>query len=217
MGQAPSLIPAQVRFVEQDAHQLSNGHGRVCIVKLYGNFLGEQTPVSIVTAKAAQEIGERASDEKVFLHEAQALSLAGGVVGIQYSREGFGLQGLRQGSDEIAAAKFLKVEVIVRCCGPEPECIDSLAAVAHHRAIERHADQAGRAADDRSQGSAAQLERAIELYIHRLVWTLELPWVRPPKPVVRQLMLPPLLNRLLEDAVFVAQAVAHSWNLHRRH
>src|SRR5215475_15047667 len=213
----PSLIPSQVRVVEQNPHQLGDRHRRVRIVKLYGNFLGEQTPVGIVTVKAAHEIGERAGDEKVFLHEAQALSLAGGVVGIQYAREGFGLEGLRQGADEIAATEFLKVKVIVCSCGPKPECIDGLAAVTHHRAIERHTDEAGWAADDRSQGSTAHLEGAVEFYVHRLVWTLDLPRVRTPKPVVRHFMLPAILDGLLENAVFVPQSIAHGWNLHRRH
>src|SRR5262245_61581330 len=213
----PSLIPSQVRVVEQNPHQLGDRHRRVRIVKLYGNFLGEQTPVGIVTAKAAHEIGERARDEKVFLHEAQALSLAGGVVGIQYACEGFGLEGFRQGSDEIAAAEFLKVEVIVCRGSPEPQCVDSLAAVTHHRAIERHTDQAGRAANDRSQTSTAHLEGAVELYVHRLVWTLDLPRVRTPKPIVRHFMLPTVLNGLLKNTVFVPQAISHSWDLHRRH
>src|SRR5437762_843712 len=70
---------------------------------------------------------------------------------------------------------------------------------------------------DRAQDTAAYLERAIELNVHRLVWARNLPWVGSTEPVVRDFALPAVLNRLFKDAVFVAQAVAHGGNLHRRH
>src|SRR5262249_37110597 len=78
-------------------------------------------------------------------------------------------------------------------------------------------DEAGWAADDRSQGSTAQLEGAVEFYVHRLVWTLDLPRVWTPKPIVRHFMLPTVLDGLLENTVLIPQAVAHRRNLHRRH
>ena len=80
------------------------------------------------------------------------------VVRIQYPGQRFGLERLRQRPDEIAAAEFLKVEVIVRRRGPEPQRIDGLAAVANDRAIERNTDESRWTADDRAQGTAAYFE-----------------------------------------------------------
>ena len=47
---------------------------RVRIVELDGDFLGERAPVGVGLPEAAHEIGQRASNEKVLLHEAQSLS-----------------------------------------------------------------------------------------------------------------------------------------------
>ena len=68
-----------------------------------------------------------------------------------------------------------------------------------------------------AQGAAAQLERAVELHFDRLVRARDLPRVRAAEPVVRLLVLPAVLDGLPEDAVLVAQAVAHGRELHRRH
>ena len=44
-----------------------------------------------------------------------------------------------------------------------------------------------------------------------------LPRIRPAEPVVRLFLLPAVPDGLFEDAVFVAQAVAHGRELHRGH
>ena len=114
-------------------------------------FSGNELQSALLAPEAPHEIGQRTGDEKILLHEPQSLSLAGGVVGIENAGERFGIERLGQRADEIAAAEFLKVEIIVRRRGPEPERIDGLAAVAHDRAIEWNADQTGRPAEDRAQ------------------------------------------------------------------
>src|SRR5215471_21572231 len=135
-GEVPSLIPSEARFVKQNPHQLRNGHGRVRIVELDGDFLGKRVPVSIALPEAPHEIGQRACDQKIFLHKAQALTLTRGVVGIQYPGQRLGLKRLGQRADEIAAAEFLKVKVIMCSRGPEPERIDVLAAVTNYGTVE---------------------------------------------------------------------------------
>ena len=75
LGEIPRLVPAEVRLVEQDAHQLGDGHRRVRVVELDGDLLGERAPVGIGAAEAAHEIGERAGDEEILLHEPQPLPL----------------------------------------------------------------------------------------------------------------------------------------------
>ena len=113
----------------------------VRVVELDGDLLGQRAPVGVGPAEAPHEVGQRAGDQEILLHEAQALPQARGVVGIEHPRERFGRQRLGHRADEIAAAESLKVEVIRRRRGPEPKRVDGLAAVADHRAIERDADQ----------------------------------------------------------------------------
>ena len=213
----PRLVPSEVCLVEKNAHQLRNRHRRVCIVELNGNLLREPAPIGVAKAEASHEIGQRAGHEKVLLHKAQALTHARGVVGIQYSRERFGPERLCQGTHEIAAAEFLKVEVIVCRRSPQPERIDGLPTVAHYGTIEGDADQAGRLTDHRAQCPCAELQRAVELYFDRLVRARYFPGVRAPEPVVREFTLPAVLKGLFEDPVFVPQSIAHGRDLHRGH
>ena len=71
-------------------------------------FSRKRTPIGVVAPEAAHEIGQRAGDQKILLHEAQSLPHARGVVRIQDPRERFGLEGLGHRADEIAVTEFLK-------------------------------------------------------------------------------------------------------------
>ncbi len=217
LGEVPGLVPSQVRIVEEDAHQLGDGQGRVRVVELDGDLVGQRAPVGVALPEAPHEIGQRAGDQEILLHEAQRLSHARRVVGIEHPRQGFGGERLGHRADELAVAEYLEIEVVRRRRGPQSERVDALAAVAHHGAIERNADQAGRAAVDRAQGPSPHLERAAELDLHLLVRARDLPGVGAAQPVVRALLLPAGLDDLPEDAVFVAEPIAHGRELHRGH
>ena len=157
-------------------------------------FSGQRVPIGVAAPESPHKIGQRAGDQEILLHEAQSLPRGRGVVRIEHSREGFGRERFGQGADEIAAAESLKVEVVRRRRGPEPKRIDGLAAVAHHRAIKRDADQTRRLADDCAQGPAAHLERAVQLDFDLLLRPSDLPRVRAAKPVVRLFVLPAVLR-----------------------
>src|SRR5262245_57340014 len=100
---------------------------------------------------------------------------------------------------------------------PEPKRVDCPAPVTDDRTIERNSDQTGRPACDRVQGTTAYFDRAVELYIHRLVRARNLPRVGSTQPIGGNLLLPAVLDRLLENAVLVSQTIAHRRDLHRRH
>src|SRR5262249_40511378 len=121
------------------------------------------------------------------------------------------------GADKITPAKLLEIEVVVCCRSPKPECIDGLAAVAHHGTIVWNADQTTRTTNHRAQCPSTDLERAVKLDLHGLVRTRHFPRVRAAEPVIRLLVLPAVLNRLFEDPVLISQAVPHGRNLHRGH
>src|SRR4029453_1912455 len=107
----PRLVPSELRVIEENTHQLGDGHRRMCVIELDGDLLGEQTPVGVVAEEAPHQIGQRASNEEVLLHESQSLSLAGGVIRIKNPGERFSGEGLSQGAYKIATAEFLKVEI----------------------------------------------------------------------------------------------------------
>ena len=144
-----SQASSHPRCASSSRIRISSGTAIVGCVSLswMATFSGSALQSALLAPEAPHEIGQRAGDQKVLLHKAQALPHARGVVGIQDPRERFGRERLRHRADEIAAAEFLKVEVIGGRRGPEPERVDGLAAVAHHGTIEGNADQAGRPAD----------------------------------------------------------------------
>ena len=73
LREVPRLVPAELRLVEQDPHQLGDGQRRVRVVELDGDLVGQRAPVGVASAEAAHEVGQRAGDEEVLLHEAQPL------------------------------------------------------------------------------------------------------------------------------------------------
>src|SRR5207244_11295132 len=99
------------------------------VIELDGDFFRKRRPIGVAPPEAPYEIGQRAGDEKILLHESQSLPLTGGVVRIEHSREGLGRKRLGQRPDKVAAAEPVKVEVIWRCRGPEAKCVDRLAAI----------------------------------------------------------------------------------------
>ena len=136
----PGLFPPEMRLIEQNSHQLRHGQGRVRVVQLNRDLIGEFAPVGIIAPEAPHEIGERARDQKVLLHKAQRLPQFGGVVGIQHPRQGMGRQRSDQCADKITAAEFLKVEIVVCRSPPQAQRVDRLPPVGDDRPIERDTD-----------------------------------------------------------------------------
>ena len=101
-----------MRFVEQNPHQFGDRHRRVRVVELDGDFFGKRVPIGVAPPETPYQIGERTGHQKIFLHETQSLSLAGGVIRIKHARERFGCERLRHRADEIAVTELLKVEII---------------------------------------------------------------------------------------------------------
>src|SRR5579864_6009333 len=111
--------------------------------------------------------------------------------------------------------ELFKVEGVVRCCGPKAKCVDGGSTVPNHRAIEGDADQSHGPPWYWAQTASAELDRATEAHFHLLVRAGDLPGVGRTEPVVRHLLLRPILDRLFEDAVFISQSVSHSGELQR--
>src|SRR5207249_4227485 len=190
---------------------------RTCFVGLDGRFVGKRAPVSIAAAEAPDQIGQRAGDEKVLLEEPQPLPPGRGVVGIENPSEGLGGERPRQRADELTMTERLEIELHGYGRRPEAKGVDRLAAVPHHGAIERNADQRGRPPGDRAQRSVPDLDRAVQPDFDLVVRANDLPRVGATKPVVGLLVLPAAFDGLPEHPVLVAESVPHRRQLHRRH
>ena len=70
-GQVPRLVPAELGLVEQDAHQLGDGHRRVGVVELDRDLVRQRRPVVPAAAEPGDDVGQRAADEEVLLEEPQ--------------------------------------------------------------------------------------------------------------------------------------------------
>ena len=214
--EVPGLVPAEARLVEEDPQELRHRERRVRVVHLDRHLLGKRAPVGVRLPEAAHQVGERAGDEEVLLEEAQTLTAHGGVVGIQHARERLRRERIGQRLGELAAAEALEVEVVRSRRRPQAQRIDRLAAVSDHGPVVGNADQAGREPRNQLQAPLAHRERAAEVHHHLLARTRDLPGILPAQPVVRLLVLPAVPDRLPEDAVLVAQPVAHGRDLQRR-
>jgi hypothetical protein len=209
LGQVPGDVPAEPLVIDQDAHQLGHRQSGVRVVHLDRRLLRQRREVGVEAAEAAHQVAQRAGDQEIFLQEAQALAHAGGIVGIEHAGQRFGGQRLGHRADELAMAELLEVEIVGRGRRPQPQRVDVVPAIAHDRPVERDADQGRGLARDGAQPAAAQLERAVEVDLDRLVESRHLPRIRALQPVVGLLALPAIGQRLPEDAVLVAQPVAH--------
>src|SRR5882757_6887725 len=105
-----------------------------------------------------------------------------------------GRQRSDQGPDEIAAAEFLKVEIVLCRSRPQAQRVDGFTAVANNRPIERDTDQGRGSARDGLQPSAVYLEGAAQLHFHGLVRTTDLPRIGALQPVVRNFALPAVFD-----------------------
>ena len=214
-----SQASSQPRCASSSRIRINSGTASVGCVSLswIATLSGSVFQSALLRRKRRTRSASEQATRKYSCTKRSACPMLGGVVGIQHPRQGFGRQRPGQRADEIAAAEFLKVEIVGRRGGPQPQRVDGLAAVADHRPVKRDADQGGGPAGDGVKLSAAHLERAAELDFDRLVADEQLPRVLPAQPVVRLFALPAVLIDLPEDAVFVAQPVAHGRQLHRRH
>src|SRR5262245_734606 len=121
LSEVPSLIPSEMRLVEQDSHQLGDGNGRMGIVELNGYLFGKLVPAGIRASISPDQIGQRARDEKVLLQESQPLSAGCRVVRIEHPSERLGGERSGQRADELTVTERLEIEVVRRRCRPEPK------------------------------------------------------------------------------------------------
>src|SRR5262245_31558926 len=159
------------------------------VIQLNRCLLRKLIPVSVVPQKSPDEIGQRAGDQKVLLHETQSLPNRGGIVRVEYASEGFRFESGAERTDEIARAEFPEIEIVRRGRCPEPESIDGLASVAHYGTVERNSKQRRWATRHDLECAVAQLEGAVQPDLHLLLRPGNFPRIRIAEPVVRIFLL----------------------------
>ena len=122
---------------------------------------------------------------------------------------------IHDGADEVAGAELAEVEEVGRGRSPQPQRVDRPAAVADDRAVVGHAEQVRGMAGNGAQHAILQLKRAADRHLDRFPRPDHFPGIGLRQPVVRVFDLEAVLDRLAEDAVLVAQAVAHRRDLQR--
>src|SRR4029077_6058384 len=80
LSEPPCVVPTEVPFVEEDAHELRDRKRRVSVVELDRYLVGQPEPVRVPAPEAPSQIGQRTGDQKVFLDEPQPLTAGGGIV-----------------------------------------------------------------------------------------------------------------------------------------
>src|ERR1700739_884530 len=106
------------------------------VIELNRGPVGQLFPIAVVPQEAPHQVSQRACHQKIFLHEAEFLASGGGIVGIQNSRQRLGSKGSAEPAHEVASAKLLKIEIIGRSRGPEPQTVDRLPSIAYDWTVE---------------------------------------------------------------------------------
>ena len=110
--QVPGLVPA--RCASSSRMRISSGHRHrgMRVVQLDRDLVGQRAPVGVAAPEAADEVGQRAGDQEVLLHEAQPLPLRRRIVRIEHAGQRLGRERLGERADEVAVAELLEVEVV---------------------------------------------------------------------------------------------------------
>ena len=219
-GDVPRPVPLEVVDVEQQAHQLGNGDGRMRVVQLNRHVIGECIEGVVRVEEPLDDVLERGGDEEILLLQAQLASDLGRVVRVQDLRQVLGLGLLLDRLEVVAFVEVLEVEVARRLRRPEAHAVHRPGVVSGHRRIARHGEHRVGVHPvgpempelvDELHDAAAEAHRKEHLRPRHL------PGIAVAQPRVRMLDLGAAFNRLEEDAVLVADAVPEPGQRQRRH
>ncbi len=220
LGQLPRLLPLDQLDVDEQSHQLGDRDRRVRVVELDRDLVGEHVERVVRLLVAPDDVLERRGDEEVLLLEPQLLARHAVVVRVEHLRDRLGRVLRANGRDVVALVELAEVELPRRARRPEPEGVDVVGPEAGDGRVERHRHDLGRVdplVDDPSAPVGVLDHAAVELHRIERLRATDLPRVAEAQPVVRLLDLVTASDPLMEDPVFVADAVAVARQLERRH
>ena len=167
-----------------------------------------------------KNILQRRRYEKVLLPQTQLLARRDVIVRIENFRNRLRLVFVLDRPHVIAVIEIVEVEVARRFCGPEPQSVGRGVRVSRDGSIIRHGHHVfclNPFASSRLMLVHKLRHPAIELDRVKPLGPRNFPHIAVPEPVVRRLDLDALPDVLEKDPIFIADAVAVSRELHRRH
>ncbi len=207
----PGFLPGEFVLVQQQTHQLGDGDGRVGVVELDGDFLGQFPQFVVVLGEAGEDVLEGGGDEEVLLLEAQFPAHLGGIVGIEHLGEVLGFVLVGHGLDVVALVEIFEVEVPARLGGPQAQVVHGVGVVARYGDVVGHGHDVFRIHPLLAQAALGILvahHPAVEFHREEHAGAGKLPGVAVTQPVVGVLDLVTVLDALVEHAVVVADAIA---------
>ncbi len=206
-------------LIDQQAHEFGHGDRRMRVVELRGELLVEALDRNLLHLEDAEHVLQRARDEEVLLRQAQLLALQLLVVRIQHLAEIFRRDLLHHCAVVVAAIEDGEVERFRRLGLPQSQRIRGVLAIAEDRRVVGNA----RHQPVRHPANAQAVEFVVvllgvtaQLHVYGPLGSRDFPGIAEAQPLVGALGLPAVDDFLMEDAEFVADAVAKRRNLQRR-
>ena len=214
-GDLECIVERLSVIVDQEADQLREGDCRVGVVELDCDGSRQLRDTVMVRQEPPQDVGERGGGEEVLLLQPQLPARLGGVVGVEHAADGLGQYRGGGGGHPVAPVERFQVEFPNRPGGPKAQRVRPAPAPAGHRCVVTDGQHGFR----RRPGSAGTIgaHGPAEVDSVARLRPFELPGTGLAQPVLRLLDLPAVLERLPEQSVVVANAVAAGGETHGRH
>ncbi|OPY65168.1 MAG: hypothetical protein A4E62_02735 [Syntrophorhabdus sp. PtaU1.Bin002] len=208
---SPSIVPHHPLFVHKNSHQLGDGDRRMGIVKLDRNLLRKLIVAPVRLLVSSDDIHKSGADEEILLFEPQLLACCILVTRVEHLRDIFTAVAVLYCLYIVTAVEELKVKFPHRLGSPQTERVHRIVleprdrvVVGHsHNFIATHPFGAVLTGPPGLVVDPAVKPNEIEKFRSR-----EFPWITIPQPVVRGLYLKPVFDSLLENTIFVANAIA---------
>ena len=219
-GDRPGEVPWHAVQVDQEPHQLRHSNGRVRVVQLNGGMIRKRRELSLQLLVAADEILQRRRGKEVFLTQPQIKACRRVVARIEDARNRLEPHPIGQRADMVAPVEVVERKRIGGPRRPQPQRVYVSSAPAGDRGVERDRGHGLLRTPDVA-GRPVPVPNLLHLAaeVHRIGDTrpLELPRIAKRQPFLGQLVLPPVLHDLPEDAVVVPYAVPDGRNFQRCH
>ena len=209
LADVEALVPAEAALIQQDAHHLGDGEGRMGIVQLDSHLVGQVLEGAVGGQMALDDVADGGSRQEVLLAQAEDLALDVVVVGVQHLGDELGAGVLAHCGVVVAQREAGHIEV--GSLGlPQTQLCNALAVVTlnvHIRGDGHDAVVVG-VLDIVEAMVPVLVDLAVEADFHSLIGVALEPDLTAGQPVVGALLLPAVHDLLLEDAVLVQDGVA---------
>ena len=212
----PGGIPVRCVLVHQQPHQFCNGDRGVRVVHLDGEVAMQLCQGPVLSHLNAHNVLQAAGDEEELLGQPKFLAFEPVVIRIKNLRDVLRRNFIGHGADEISVIKRPEVETLDSLRGPQPHGVHRVGSVAGNGCVvwnSAHHSFWNPLHFEPSLGIRVDLRVPTHLHLKSILGPFQRPRVSEPQPLVCRLHLPSVTNLLIENAVFIADAVANRGNL----